>query len=214
MAEPRGAAPQRRWFDRFLRGLPATVRYRLFSPAYEDLRQDQLLRLRAARWPGRRPILGLWFALRVLALIAACYRGSPEFVLIHPLRAFGAFCHALIASSRTMLIHDIRQAFRLLRKQPLFAALAIAILALSIGASTAIFSVVDAVLLRPLPFPDPDRLVSLDETADGHLTAVSPINFYDWQQQATSFEGMAIYQDQTMTLAQGDRAQTVVGFSV
>jgi putative ABC transport system permease protein len=204
----------RRSFNWLLRGLPTTVRYRLFNPAYEDLKHEHLLRLRSAHWPGRRPVLGAWFALRVVALITACYRDSPEFVLVHPIRAVGAVCHALIVPSRTMLIHDIRQAFRLLFKQPLFAGIAVAILALTIGASTAIFSVVNAVLLRPLPFPQSDRLVSLAETSDGRLGAVSPVNFYDWQQQARSFQGMAIYQDQGMTLTSGDRAEAIAGFSV
>ncbi len=207
-----GATP--RSFDWLLRGLPTTVRYRLFSPAYEDLKQEHLLRLRSARWPGRHPVLGAWFALRVVALIAACYRDSPTFVLVHPIRAIGAACRALIVPSRTMLIHDVRQAIRLLWKQPFFTGIAVAILALSIGASTAIFSVVNAVLLRPLPFPQSDRLVSLGETSDGRASAVSPVNFYDWQQQARSFQGMAIYQDQGMTLTWGDRAEAIAGFSV
>ena len=113
-----------------------------------------------------------------------------------------------------MLTHDLRQAFRTFRKQPVFSGIAVAILALGIGSSTAIFSVVDAVLLKPLPFPDAGRLVSIDETSDGRTSAVSPVNYLDWRAQAKSFQGLAIYTEQSMTLTAGDRAEAVAGYSV
>ena len=92
-----GARDERtdRWFDPLLRGLPAPVRYRLFGPAYEDLRQDLLLRLRDTRWRAWRVALRAWFALRVIGLIGACYRDTPEFVLVHPFRAAGAALRAV-----------------------------------------------------------------------------------------------------------------------
>jgi predicted permease len=214
MADGAGDTPTGRWFDPLLRGLPVAVRYRLFGPAYEDLRQDRLLRLRAARWPGHRVVWNGWFVARVLGLIAACYRNTPEFVLRHPFRATAAALRALLLSNRSMLIHDIRQAFRLFRKQPAFSAVAVAVLALGLGASTAIFSVVDAVLLRPLPFPDAGRLVSIEETFAGRPNAVSPVNFLDWQQQVRSYRGLAMYQDQSMTLTWGDRAEAIVAYGV
>src|ERR1039457_1613748 len=69
-------------------------------------------------------------------------------------------------------VNDIRHAFRVLRHSPGFTATAIAVLALGIGASTAIFSVIDAVLLEPLPFPDPDRIVILmNSSPQGHFPA-------------------------------------------
>ena len=69
-------------------------------------------------------------------------------------------------------------------------------LTLSIGASTAIFSVVDAVILRPLPFPEADRLVSVGELnvktgSDWGLNIVAPQNFLDWREQQTAFTGLA-----------------------
>ena len=211
MAEGGTDIRTRRWFDPLLRRLPPGVRSRLFNPAYEDLRHEVVLRLHAARGPGQRLALRAWLAVRTLALIAACYRQSPSFVLVHPFRAVGAGVRALVASSRTMMLHDLRQALRLLVNQPLFSAVAVGILALGIGTATSIFSVVNAVVLRPLPFPDSGRLVSVAEAFRGRLTSVSPVNFLDWQREAKSFEHLALYADQTMTLTSGDHAEAVQG---
>jgi putative ABC transport system permease protein len=91
------------------------------------------------------------------------------------------------------LIQDIRYAFRALRRNRAFALVAILTLALGIGANTAIFTVVDGVVLKPLPYPDPDRLLTLWERSrtDGRQSTVAPANFYDWREQSRSFEKMA-----------------------
>ena len=99
----------------------------------------------------------------------------------------------------TRLIQNMKSALRLFRKSPGFACVAIAIMALGIGANTAIFSVVHAVLLEPLPFPDADRLVQIwhvpPQTSFPGMTrfAVSAANFLDWQKQNHVFEQMALY---------------------
>jgi putative ABC transport system permease protein len=92
------------------------------------------------------------------------------------------------------LLRDIRYGVRSLAKRPAFALIAAITLALGIGANTAIFSVVNTVLLRPLPYRDPDRIVTLwQNNAKAGLPRndVSPANFLDWQEQSRSFESMA-----------------------
>jgi predicted permease len=85
-------------------------------------------------------------------------------------------------------------AIRLWRRQPLLAVAAIVSLALGIGANTAIFSVLNAVVLRPLPYRDAERLVALWETsADDPARWVAPANFLDWQREARSFTSMAAF---------------------
>jgi len=95
------------------------------------------------------------------------------------------------------LIADVRYAFRLMSRTPSFAVAVVTVLGLGIGASTAIFSIVNAVLLRPLPFDEPERLVRIFTRTPGpgaRLFELSPGKFYNWQRDAQSFEGMAMYQ--------------------
>ncbi len=93
------------------------------------------------------------------------------------------------------LVQDVRYAARMLRRTPGFTAVAVTTMALAIGANTAIFSVINAVLLKALPFADPDRLVVLGHHTDGGeaLDSTTPGNFYDWQAGATAFESMAAF---------------------
>jgi putative ABC transport system permease protein len=93
------------------------------------------------------------------------------------------------------VLNDLRHAFRLLRRAPLFSALAISTLALAIGANTAIFSVVNGVLLRPLPYPNADRLVLMYErvSPQAPLFGFSPPDFIAFRDRARSFEQMAAY---------------------
>jgi putative ABC transport system permease protein len=93
------------------------------------------------------------------------------------------------------LFADLRFAFRGMSRRPSFAVAVVSVLALGVGANTTIFSIVNAVLLRPLPFEEPERLVRIfTRTPGGRLFELSPGKFYDWQRDARSFEGMAMYQ--------------------
>ena len=93
------------------------------------------------------------------------------------------------------LLQDVRYGIRTLARQPGFAATAILTLALGIGATTAIFSVVNAVVLRPMPFDQPDRMVVVTNrnTKTGNRnTTVSGPDFHDWREQSRSFEALAL----------------------
>ena len=98
------------------------------------------------------------------------------------------------------LLSDIRYAFRVLLKSPGFTLIAVLTLALGIGANTAIFSVVNAVLLRPLPFRDPSRLVLVVEKSKYPTITVSYENYLDWRDQSHSFESMEAIFGANMTL--------------
>ena len=101
------------------------------------------------------------------------------------------------------LYQDFRYALRLLRKSPGFAVAAVLTLALGMSANTVMFSVLNTVLLRPLPYPQPDRLVQIWETdarrGDMH-GVVSPYNFLDWRSQSQTFEQMATYEYNSVVL--------------
>ena len=108
------------------------------------------------------------------------------------------------------LWQDIRYAFRQLRKSPGFAAIAVITLALGIGANTAIFSAVYAVLLKPLPFRNADRLVVLKKQnrARGWTgNNISAAEFLAWRDQTHAFEDMAAYTQSTCTLNTGEEAE-------
>jgi putative ABC transport system permease protein len=100
-------------------------------------------------------------------------------------------------SGMRTLFADLRYAFRVMSRTPSFAVVVVSVLALGIGANTTIFSIVNAVLLRPLPFEEPEHLVRIFTRTpgpDGRLFDLAPGKFYDWQREAHSFERMAMYQ--------------------
>jgi predicted permease len=95
--------------------------------------------------------------------------------------------------SMDIAMQDVRYACRTLSRNLPFSSVVVLTLALGIGANTAIFTVVNGVLLKPLPYPEPDRLLMLWESSltDRNLGSVAPANFYDWREQSHSFEKMA-----------------------
>jgi putative ABC transport system permease protein len=111
------------------------------------------------------------------------------------------------------LIKDIQYGLRGLLKHPGFTAIAIITLALGIGANTAIFSVVNAVLLRPLPYPQPDQLVRLGESTllKGTFESVTAGNFLDWRAQAQTFAGMSAIRYEGFNLTGADRPERITG---
>jgi len=113
------------------------------------------------------------------------------------------------------LLQDVRHAARGLARSPGFTALALATLAVGIGANAAIFSVVDAVLLRPLPYASADRLVQLgDLTPDGHANNVGYETFEDLRDRNTTFESMAAVRFWQPTLVIGGSAERIPAMRV
>jgi predicted permease len=159
-----------------------------------------------------------------LDLAAAEYRArglSPDDARMAALRRFGGVAQvkevyrdARGFAGLEAVAQDLRYAWRSLRKSPGFAAVAISTLMLAIGANTALFSVVYGVLIRPLPYPDPSRLVRVWHVPPAKsfpgLTrfSVSAANYIDWERQNHVFERMAIY-GYTAFNVTGDRPESI-----
>jgi putative ABC transport system permease protein len=115
------------------------------------------------------------------------------------------------------LWQDLHFAARMLRKNPGFAVVAVLTLSLGIGANTAIFSVVNGVLLRPLPYKDSNRLVQLtehDQKRGVDFDWVSFPNFHDWKEQSKSFQDMAAYKFHMLKLTHVSEAEMLFGIKV
>jgi putative ABC transport system permease protein len=118
------------------------------------------------------------------------------------------------------IVNDIRHASRVILRAPSFAIGVIVVLALGIAANTAMFSVVNAVLLRPLPFDESDRLIRLFHVPPQaafpgiHRFSVSPANFYDWKRAAHTFDAMAIYRVRQFRLTGSAGAEAVMAAAV
>src|SRR5947207_5441810 len=112
---------------------------------------------------------------------------------------------------------DLRFGLRMLRKAPGLALATIAVLALGIGANAAVFSVVDAVLLRSLPLRDPERVVMIWEKnpalggSIGERVPSAYVNFLEWQRQATQFEAVAGFEDANFNLTSGPEPERIEG---
>src|SRR6185436_16455269 len=107
----------------------------------------------------------------------------------------------------TSLLRDLRYSLRTLARNPGFACVSVLALALGIGANTAIFSVVNSVLLQPLRYPEADRIVSLElvhTNTGARSREISDADFIDWQQQNSVFEALSYFYGE-------DRVATVVG---
>jgi putative ABC transport system permease protein len=109
------------------------------------------------------------------------------------------------------VLRDVRQAARALARRPVFTVVAVATLAIGIGASTAMFSLVDVVLLRPLPYAQPERLVSVAEvTAQGGLNVTSPYNVTQWREQSGTLAAIATWVDRPFNVT-GEEPAVVAG---
>src|ERR1051325_4563955 len=116
------------------------------------------------------------------------------------------------------LLQDLRYGLRVMRKRPGLTLVAVLTLGLSIGINTAVFSVVYAALVRPLPFAEPDRLVvAAAENKRGGaagVRGVAPADFVDWREQSRAFDGLAAYTGGGLTLDGGGSPEMISGVRV
>jgi predicted permease len=136
---------------------------------------------------------------------------TPEGARLAAMRSFGGVEQTKIECREVggfrpleEIVTDVRYGLRILRKAPGFTAAAVLTLMLGIGANSAVFSVVEGVLLRPLPFPDSDRIMTLWNTypgVDESLQEASPPDFCDWREESRSFAQMAAYERFVWNLA-------------
>src|SRR4051812_11790218 len=111
-----------------------------------------------------------------------------------------------------MLLQELRQGARALSRVPSLATISILTVALGVGAGTSLFSVVKAVLVNPLPYPDPGRLTWLAERNEkGRETQVAYRNFLDWRDQSHSFTSMTAFADFPVIVAGGELPQSTRG---
>ncbi len=150
---------------------------------------------------------------------------APEEARYAAMRAMGAIAQNKEACRDTRgvnllddLSRDLQYTGRSLRRSPGFAALAVLIMALGVGANTTVFSVVNAVLLKPLSYRDPDRIVALSERQASNPTKVaeqvSIPNFLDWHDQSSSFEAMANFGSREIPVMAGATAEYARGTQV
>jgi putative ABC transport system permease protein len=144
---------------------------------------------------------------------------ADQFSLLH--RSSGAFSDAAWLRRQftrdAEMLHDARHAIRLLAARPTYSLVAIFVLALGVGSATAIVSVVDALLLRGLPFAAPERLVAVwqrDTTADTPRQDVAPANFLAWRERATSLDGLASVEPWSLDYAGSGQPRILVGTKV
>jgi len=130
-------------------------------------------------------------------------------------RSLGAFWDALWLQPQRLedeMFQDLRYGVRMLLKNPGFTAVVVLTLALGIGANAALFSVVNGVLLNPLPYPQPDQLVTLHQSKPNFATGAIPYpNFRDWQKENQTFSAMAISRGTSFSLIGSSEAERVNG---
>src|SRR4026207_1926646 len=133
----------------------------------------------------QRSLSGWWPCLH-----ASCRRAAPRLSI-----------QFRRCEQNDILMNDFRFALRQLIRNPAFSAVAVITLALGIGANTAIFSIVNAVLLRPLPYQDADRIMVLNESANGQEFSVSLPNYEDWKRDNNVFKYLAITRRESRNLS-------------
>lgn len=174
----------------------------------ESILGDLRERAQARRLQGR--FGSIWWVRRVLTLSTSLAAHRLRILL----RRLPETARRTIRMSG--FARDLHHAYRSLLRNPAFALAAAACIALGVGAVTAVFSVVDAVILRPLPYADPERLVVVREKnlENGRMGVLSPSNYRDFRDNTVSFEGMAAWRRASATLTDGRLPVRVTGRAI
>ena len=166
---------------------------RLYPRDFSDDYADEMARLYRDRARGEGPT-SVW-----LALLADLARTAPK-------------------EHISTLVQDVRHAWRTWRRTPVLALAAVLTLALGVGANTAVFSVVHGVLLKPLPYPEADRLVEVFEdnsrAGGGPFFRVSLLNYLSWVERARSFDALAAFNGRDFTLTERGDPERILGSAV
>lgn len=197
-----------------LRAFPSSFRL-LFGQDAEHLLRDRLRDTLGSNDTGRHLDAAFYF---VRALADAVSNGLRErWQGVRPLRVSDSIRspRRQEASMLDHLLQDIRFAFRSLARSPGFTVAAVLTLTLGIGANTALFSVIDAVLLEPLPYDQPEQLVRIFERSPKTPQfPLSPANFVDYRAESESFDAMAVFMRSDAELSSADTSERLVGMQV
>jgi len=187
------------------RDVPLAVRLalRAFPASFRTRYGDEMLRAFAAQHAQVRSVAGRHAAMVLVAATCRDLVASGMAERFHGLPAVAIELPDHPQETRmNTLLADVRFAWRALRRRPAFALVAIITLGVGIGASTAMFSIANGVVLRPLPYPESDRLVRVYDTQaeqNNMFGVSSPANFETWRRDVKSFSAMASYHNANMT---------------
>jgi putative ABC transport system permease protein len=188
----------------------------LYPRAFRERFEDEMVEFYRARRDEQRHRHGSWGGFRLWShLIADVAISAPA----QHVRAASSPRELPFASPEypeetypmDTLRQDFRYALRSLARHPAFAMVAALTLALGIGANTAIFSVVDAVLLRPLPWPDDDRLVAISTVRGQNQSPSAYLDYKDWREQSTAFAELGVIRGQSINFTGGETPERLIG---
>ena len=179
---------------------------RALEPAQGEIEREYLARRKQVRTRATRARVWLWRKAQLASLYARVSPGGAGAVLADGVARLGR-------PRSSILAHNLRHGLRQVARRPATSAAAIGVLALGIGANAAIFAIVRNVMLEPLPYPEPERLVAVTETFKGRSASLSVLNYQDFRDRAEALGGLAASYDIDATLT-GGRPERVVAHRV